>query len=528
MNILSRPAAFVPVYLLITGLICLLYSRTAGFDFSYDDFWQIHRNSLIVPVDGSAQSALNLFTTPTSPGDLYRPVTLLTYRITHDLFGLDPAPFHLFNLLLFSIVCCLAYRMFVGLVPHPQAACAAALLFAVHPVNVESVASIVGRAEMLAAFFGMAGALFFVRAGSALKAGPRWIWLLSALTSLVLGFMAKESALVFAALAPAYAFLVLRSQGGARASRFEKTAAIVLVVSAVGFYFLLRFSALGSFFIKAPYSGVIAENPLFHLGFRDRLIPALKILGDYLLTFLSPAGLSADYSRMPEALLREVYSPEGFSVLAVLIAFCMLLWSQRNHLWSFWGAWFLLAFSLTSNILFPSGTLMAERLAFTPAIGLSGFVVFGLQQLCSRGRVRRGTIIFLAALAFIMLSFRTLVRIPVWRNNVTLFSQSVLDAPLSPKAAFNLGVELARSGENGKAEAFFRRALQINPGHLPSARALADLLLQRRALARVEYWYRYILERNPQDKEVAEALERLLKLKAPPGDSAIAGPRPVS
>ena len=512
---------------LVAAVVCALYLRTVRYDFAYDDFWQIHRNPLVTAPAGALASYGLLFTTPTPPGDLFRPVTLLSYRLTFVVFGLDPAAFHLCNVLLFAAVCLLVYRLFFLLLPQSGVALAAALFFAVHPAAVESAASIVGRAEMLAAFFGVSAALCLRRMALSRESAARLMWAAFAALLLLAAFLSKESALSFAVLSPLYAALSSRRRPKPVKFHSAAIAAGVSAVLALVCYFFLRRSALGDFLVEAPYQEVIAENPLFHLSFSQRLIPALAILGKYIFLVLFPLKLSADYSCMPGRLLKNVYSPEGMLELAVLLCFCFIVWAQRKKVWNLWGFWFMAAFALSCNFFFPTGTLMAERLLFTPAIGLTGFLFYGLNELFTGAKTPAWLKVALVLLVLFTFAFRSAIRVPVWQNNAVLFAQTALDAPYSPKAAFNYGVELAKMKQNSAAEAYLKRTLELNPAYLPAARLLSDLLLQRGALGRVEYWYRYILERNPLDKDVAEALERLLKLKTPSAGSSGGGPPPL-
>ena len=143
--------ARLPFWGLITALSLALFYHSIFFDFSYDDFWQIQRNSLIT----DSHSWLEIFRTATPPGNLYRPLTSLTYKITYFLFGENPLPYHLFNLLLYAAVACLVFELCLPLEQSSKIALVAGLAFVVHPLHVEAVCSIVGRAELLAAFFGI-------------------------------------------------------------------------------------------------------------------------------------------------------------------------------------------------------------------------------------------------------------------------------------------------------------------------------------------------------------------------------------
>jgi 4-amino-4-deoxy-L-arabinose transferase-like glycosyltransferase len=122
--------------------------------------------------------------------ELYIPLTLLSFQINYSLHELLPFGYHLVNLLLhFGSVLMIAWVMF-GMTKNRVAAIVTALLFAVHPINVEAVAWVSGRKDVLAAFF------FLLSIGAFLKkddSDRSWLWYAISIASFVLGLLAKVS-----------------------------------------------------------------------------------------------------------------------------------------------------------------------------------------------------------------------------------------------------------------------------------------------------------------------------------------------
>jgi len=472
----------------------VLFSRSLFFEFSYDDFWQIVRNE---NVTDNSRSAWEIFSTPTAPGNLYRPLTILSYKFNFQKFALNPLPYHCVNIVLYALLCIQVLLLFLRIFQNEKMAFLGALIFAAHPAHVEAVANVAGRAELLAGVFSL-GALLVVR-----PERPTWRRLILSGVLLFLGALSKESALCFIFIIPLWIFWVGQN------FKFAKYGFLTLAIFAA-LYLAIRYEVLGQGFFAHESLEVVAENPIAHLSFGLRLIPALYVLGDYLRLCLIPYPLSADYSSLPEQLLSRVYSFSGLAALVSIGLFAALVWLRRGAELGFLGLWFFLAFLTTSNIFWTIGTIMGERLLLIPSIGAVGFLLGIYAQTKLSEGFRLASLSILLAL-FSLLSFK---RLPVWQNNYTLFAQTTLDAAQSPKAMFNFGIELYKMHELDKAQAYLRQAMELNPNYLPAAKALADIYLEKKDFGRVEYWYRRILSIDSSQADVAEALANLLKLKA--------------
>lgn len=486
----------MPFWIVIASASVALFFHSIFFDFSYDDFWQIHRNPLVT----DSSSWLELLLTPTPPGNLYRPLASLTYKATYYFFGENPLPYHIINLLLYAVIGCLVFELYTPLVQSRRVALVASLAFVFHPVHTEAVCSVVGRAELLAALFGIISCLTLKRS-----------WLLSAL-ALLLAVLSKESALIFLLLAPLYTYYQDKS---ALNSAARKSIPLILVcLFALG----LRFSVLGQMsFAHEGQSAAIAENPIAHLDMFQRVVPALKVQGEYVRLMFMPIKLSADYSAMPQEFFAELYTWQGFFLILLFLYLVFAIVYFRSHSFGFWGIWYLLTCLPTANLLFPIGTVMGERLLFTPSVGLIVWFVTLLARQAQLPKLRIIANPLVVTCCLAIFGLHTLVRIPVWQSNYTLFSQTALDAPQSPKSAFNLAVELHKRGEFAGAVEYFRRCLDLDPDNVVAAGNLADIYLKKGQLGRVEYWYRYILKRDPNNNKVLEALQKLLLLRSSPG-----------
>lgn len=485
-------------YCAVALLALVLYFPTLHFDFAFDDVLQITHNPQITVTEARAE---DLFFTPSPPGNLYRPLTLLTYKLQFNQFGLNPEPFHAFNILLFVAVAILVYAITLCWLKKQSIALLATTFYIAHPIHSETVANIIGRAEILAAIFGLSCCLFLRSAY--LSGGRRSIISISAATvALFLASLSKESALTYAALAPLFVWATCNQPNLKRLVGIS-IPFLLAILANLG----LRYNALkGQLFIAGDSIEWI-ENPLLGLPFSERLLPAIKVIGDYLVLTIAPVHQSADYSQTREQLFSAVYSPSGAFSLAIVIIFILLALRLRKHSYSLGALWFFVAFALTANVIAPIGTIMGERLIFTPLIGASIFFVGALTHILpSRVAFTQILLSFMVAL----FAFKTSERIHIWTNNSRLFSQLYIDRPQSAKVYYLAAVESYIEYANSEgAEKNLRRALEIFPDYLLAQRLMADIMLERKDYGRAVYWYKRILTSYPEQEDVRNNLAKI-------------------
>ena len=483
----------------------LLYLQSTNFGFVYDDYLQITYNP---QVSDSTRSVSAILGEPTPPGNLYRPLTTISYALTERLFGLAPLPFHIFNIVLYGLICGLALP-FIWLSTHSKrAAVVGAILFAVLPIHVEAVANIIGRAEMLSTLFALIAFFLVRKAALSTRSFAISFFSLVGGACYLCGILSKESSLPLALPIILGAWLSLDRSVPAplRIIRIFTPSSVLLVCAAAGLW--MRYLALGSNFIIEPDGKLWVENPLFNEPFIARILPSLALLGRYILNTLIPIGLSADYSSTPSYFYSWLASSEGIIAISILIIASYLLLRSRDTRALLLTVWFVSAFSLTINLITPIGTLMGDRLAFAPSLAVCG--IFGLTVDYLTTRIRSLTLVF-TSLYLAFLAYLTVLRLPVWKSNDSLFTQTVIDAPYSPKAWYNLGVERVLKDPSSKeGEEYFRKSLELYPQYLLPTKAMADIMLARKDYGRLEYWYRAVLALDPSDQTVQENLNKLL------------------
>src|SRR5204862_509452 len=128
------------------------FANSQGNGFVLDDLSIIVSNPLIRSLSNLPRIFSSHYWYPElQSGDLYRPLTVATYALNYAAGGLNPWGYHAVNVLLHMACSCLVFLLFNRLLASTTAAGFAAVLFAVHPLHTEAVASVIGRAELLAA-----------------------------------------------------------------------------------------------------------------------------------------------------------------------------------------------------------------------------------------------------------------------------------------------------------------------------------------------------------------------------------------
>jgi Tfp pilus assembly protein PilF len=422
---------------LLLAVALLVYANTLLNGFVFDDELYIFSNPAVTHV-----SAPSLFR-PLRVNNVFRPVTFATLAANWTLGKARPFGYHLFNVLLHAAVTLLLYLVLRKLLEAlPQAgsiAFTAAMIFAVHPIHTEAVAWITARSELLAAFF-LLGA---------------WIWHLNdrqvpALVCLVLAMMSKESAVVFLPLAMAGDY----ARGNVKPySRYALIAGTIVLY--MGVFWKIEGGRFGEKVVN------FLDNPLASLPASLRVFNALPVAWKYVGLQLYPARLSCDYS-YNAILLHSNWRYLAVPAVATFLVLALWVWTvgTRRNEWFLAGAIYLGSFSVTTNVLVPTGTIMGERLAYLPSAGICLLAALIWVRLENRARTLAWAVLVILV---VCLAMRTAVRNLEWRDDFTLFSTDVQTVPGSAKAHCNLGAAYLHRGQLELSRAEMQTALRIYP-----------------------------------------------------------------
>jgi hypothetical protein len=369
----------------------------------------------------------------------------------------DAQWFHFTNILWNAAAVTLLYLLLSIWVPGAPAI-VGALIFAVHPVHVEAVANVVGRAEVMAAVFSLGAMLLWTRRSrEGAHGGTR---ILPVLLLYLLAVLSKESAIMLPAL------LVLCDVCSGLLARHnirEWLRMRVALLAALGLlaiiYVLERSMVTGGLgpTIVDPTLDVATSNTA-------RILTALQAWPIILRLLLFPARLLSDYG--PPSLLPALnLTPEaaaGAVILGGAVAGGIAAWWKGYQRTATVLLFIPVAMLPTSNLLIPIGIIVAERTLYLPSIALAMAVAFVWVRVLDRPEILRSATMLLA-LALVLLLGRTLTRIPVWRNTSTVFNALVRDDPNSFRARWYFARLAANQGDMKLALRRYDEALQIWP-----------------------------------------------------------------
>ena len=442
---MERPSS-VTVVLILLGT--LLYIGTVRNQFVFDDEAAIRDNPIVHRFD-----PVEIFTSDYWYGyhgdraGLYRPLTVLTFALNHAVGGRHPSTYHLVNALLHGLVVLLVCRLIDRVSGERMLALMSALIFAVHPALTETVAGLVGRADLLATLFALLSIELHFRCH------PRFSW--GAVISFLAALMCKENAIVV----PTLILLFNYQQYRAFFHRSHLTICLRYGLFAL-VYLAWRWHVLGA--LMVPEISEL-DNPLVSLESELRVLNAAIVLGHYLRLLVIPVVLSADYSYAALKLATSLISLSGLFVIIVTVALVWLaILSWRKSPWIFLGgAWVVIALLPTSNLVVPIGTIMGERFLYLPAVGFALVVAAAFRSAATR--LPRPVILTTALCYLFSFSALTLSRAEDWKSNFNLFSAAAERYPNSARIWRALGAaKLARQDHQGALEAW-RQAIEIYP-----------------------------------------------------------------
>jgi tetratricopeptide (TPR) repeat protein len=488
-----RGALFGPALLAI-----LLHLPAIGHDFVFDDRGAILENPLMTHVgDLPRLLVAPWWNTPRLPGTLYRPVTSASFAVDRALAGgFRPGWFHAVNVLLHGAMTWLVARLALLVLGSTTGALVAGLLFAVHPVHVEAVAGVVGRAEILAAGFAVAGLLLH-RVALGRRGRTASLAAAAAPLAVLLAMLSKESALV----APALVWLLDRVAPSPEATPARRRTLYGAYLAAAAVALALRAAVLGGLGTGAAIPFV--DNPAAAAGAVRGRLTALTCLVRYAVLLVWPARLAADYSfnQIPVAAGWGDPMVVAGLLVAMGVAGAGIVLLRRRSPAGFALLFVAIAMGLTSNLAVFIGTLLAERLMYLPSVG----VCLLAGGLAARPRSPRSARVAVAvALAAAAAGAgRTWTRLPDWRDDFSLYRSAAVVSPRSARIRYNLGNAWLRRHDFHEAEAEYRQALTIYPAFADAQANLGMALLQQGRASEAIAPLSAAALRLPRDAEIA-------------------------
>jgi tetratricopeptide (TPR) repeat protein len=379
---------------------------------------------------------------PNGEAGIYRPFTTLTYLFNYAVLGNanHPAGYHWINLLLHLGNVFLVYALARRLLRELWPSFFAAAIWAVHPVLTESVTNMIGRSDLLSAMAVLSGFLMYLKGAE--SAGLRRLaWLAGLMAVTAVGVFSKESAIVIVGVIALYELTWWKERKPGRALLLG-CIAILLPIAAMLYQRSIVLAA------SQPAEFPLYDNPIVGANFWVGRLTAIKVTARYLGLTLWPAKLSCDYSYAQIPLAHGALEDWAacIAVLATAIFVVALYrWNRTAFFLAFFAA---ITFVPVSNLLFPIGTIMAERFLYMPTIGLLACLVMAICAAGKRVHIKRFAPVALCAI-IAAFAVRTWVRNIDWQDARAMAEATVRTSPNSYNAHTMLAAVLYANGAPG-------------------------------------------------------------------------------
>ncbi|UCC73380.1 MAG: tetratricopeptide repeat protein [Gemmatimonadota bacterium] len=437
-----------------------VYISSLGNQFAYDDIYVIQDRGSVHELSRLPE----LITDSYWPGGfydagLYRPLTMATFAVDWAVWGGAPFGLHLTNVLLHAAACALVGLFLLLFFPW-WAALAGGLVFAVHPIHTEAVASLVGRAEMLTTLFVLVAAMVYVKAG---RSGGLTVGRVAVIAvCYFLASISKEVGVVLPGLllATDLPLLARRQLGTPREYVRTRVTLFAVLTGILALVLALRWAVLGSAVDSTPHLTFSLDH-----SFTTRLFTMARIWPRYFELLAVPWDLSSDYSPatvLPVAGLTPLGAVGFLLVLSSLVI--VVVSFRRAPEFAMAAGWAAIALLPVCNLIIAAEILLAERTLYIPSLAVSIVVALLLVRTPAP---RKSWLVAGVALWVSVFSVVTVRRNPVWRDTWTLMEELRQKHPESARFLFYFAdLTYQRSGWD-QAEPHFRAWLRIWPHHAP-------------------------------------------------------------
>ncbi len=436
----------------LVGIVVALYWPTLHYAFVYDDFHLVVANP---HVRAPASQWWSFFV----PGHgAYRPLRTLSYAIDYRLGGFTPSAFRRTNILLHAgatlVVFALALELGIGW----AGAAAAAALFAVHPVQTESVTYISGRRDVLCGLFFFASVAAYVR----FRLTRRTRWVAAAIGAAAAAVLAKEMAATIPLVCAAYEWC------GAGRTRTAPEIDRPMAAPGVRAIVIAALVATAAVLILAFYGHVIFEEarrlPWHGGSIEANFATVSRIWVHYWKLLVYPRTLVADYSGKYFPLSGSFLEPAAAaSTLGIVVWIAVAVALRRRAAVASLAMLWLPITLLPVSHLVPHSELIAEHYLYIPAFGmclLAGVVV--------AAAVRRSRLTALVATVAVVIAVgalarRTALRNRDWSDSLTFYTVLREQNRYSPRVYLGLGNEYVQIRQPRLAVAQFSQGLRFAP-----------------------------------------------------------------
>jgi len=459
-------------YLLFAAVVFLLYSNTFQSPFIFDDWQNLSQPSIQMnrlSLDAIRQAAFE--------GLLDRPVANITFALNYYFDGYELVGFHLVNILIHLGAGIFLYMFLQTTLSLEQAQqrfeygallpLTAALIWLVHPVQVQSVTYIIQRMNCLAAMFYVLAMLCYAQARISRIMWKKIVLFCFCAISALLALGSKEIAATLPFFILLYEWFFFQDlQISWLKKRFFPIAATCVLVS------IIVLAYLGA----NPLERILADYKIRDFTLRMRVLTEFRVVVFYISLLLFP---------YPERLNLNHDFPLSFSFfepMTTFLSLCILLGllvlairlAKSERLLSFCILWFLGNLFIESSFI--GLEIIFEHRTYLPSM----MAVFAVALLAKRLLHRRWLLILITIIVLTLFSLWTVQRNMVWANPFRLWQDVIVKSPNKVRPYNNLGRLLVESGRSREAILVLQKAIRLEPDNIKTTINLAAALIQER------------------------------------------------
>ena len=456
-------------YVFALSLIAFLtYLNSFGNSFVWDDLNNIIRNDALDGPIGLREVFLN----PTAQ-IFYRPIPYLTVFLDWSLFKENPFGYHFTNFAFHLACVILIFFLCLRLTQSPNVSFISALMFAVHPVHTEAVSYISGRSDLICGFFIFLSFYLYLRFLDSIDK-RKIFYLCTALFSYLTALFSKEIALIFPVIVLFYSiYFYKNSTSGFGGKRF-------LVISNI------MFVGLAVFYLSFRYLFVKLEPIRISLG---NAISSPKIFLFYLKLLIFPFNLHMQHSLQEDDILLQM--PLFLSTLIFLgLIFASVKFIKDKYL-RFGLVWFVFwIFPFLGFFKFNSD--MAEHWLYIGSFGF--FLIAG--KLIAQNNILKNKFVF--SCIILLFCFLSIQRNALWRDDISIYRDTLKYRPADPKLRYNLGNAYLRKGVLNAAAKEYSIAIEGNPSYAYALNNLGLVFEKQGDIKAAHQHYEMAITSNPK------------------------------
>ncbi|MBD3320116.1 MAG: tetratricopeptide repeat protein, partial [Chitinivibrionales bacterium] len=489
-------ASIIIVAALIIATACA-YRPVQNYDFvNYDDNHYVYKNPHVT-TGLSLENVRWAFTR--SHASNWHPLTWLSHMVDYELFGLNAGGHHLISVIIHLINSFLIFVFFRGVTGAVWRSGLVALLFAIHPLHVQSVAWIAERKDVLSTLFLMLALLAYKEYATRPGAGAY----ARVLAYFLLGIMSKPMLVSFPFILLLLDYWPLQRIrfGGYLQKKdsgiYQRRMLSELIVEKIPLFLIVVASSLLTFAVQKS-GGAVAD-----FSFPARIANAVNSYLVYIRQMFWPQNLAVLYPHRGMPPLGNIVLSAGVIAGVSLVSIFAL---ARAPWFGVGWFWYLGTLVPVIGIVQVGYQSHADRYTYIPLIGLFICLAWGIEKATEKikGRKAVAGIVFPVLLA--VLTMRSKAEVSYWENSITLFTRAIKAGHPTALAYNNIGSKYLEMEMPDSAEYFLGRALKISPEFAASYYNLGLIAAREGAIERAKGLFEKAVEYDPQYVDAYHAL----------------------